>query len=90
MQANVYTRERKHIASIRSSVSCLALPLAASQSLEHRALEDSQSPRCLTIATGNKQCKQINKQYIKQYLVTKKIVPTDATHHYEHMGVRII
>jgi hypothetical protein len=38
---------------------------------------------------GNKQCKQINKQYTKQYLLTKKIVPTDATHRYKHVSIRI-
>jgi hypothetical protein len=57
MHASVYTRERKHIGSIWSTVTCLALPLAAAQSLERRALEDSQSLRRLTIAIGNKQCK---------------------------------
>jgi hypothetical protein len=46
----VYTRERKHIGSIWSRVTCLAIPLAAAQSLECRALEDSQSLRRLTLA----------------------------------------
>jgi hypothetical protein len=41
MQASVYTRERKHIGSIRSRLTCLVLPLAAAQSLERRALGDS-------------------------------------------------
>jgi hypothetical protein len=35
-----------------------SLPLAAAQSLECRALEDSRSRRCLTTAMGNKQYKQ--------------------------------
>jgi hypothetical protein len=39
----------------------LALPLAAAQSLEHRALGDSQSLRRSMVAIRNKQCKQINK-----------------------------
>jgi hypothetical protein len=34
MKANVYTRKRKHIGSIWSRVTCLALPVAAAQSLE--------------------------------------------------------
>jgi hypothetical protein len=38
----------------------LALPLATAKSLKSRALEDSQSRRRLTIATGNKQL-QTNK-----------------------------
>jgi hypothetical protein len=80
----VYTRERKHIRSIWSRVTCLALPLAVAQSLECRALEDSQCLRHLMIATENKQCKQIN----KQYLITKQIVPTDATHHYSELRLR--
>jgi hypothetical protein len=42
------------------------------------------------IAIKNKQCKQINKQYTNQNLLTNKIVPTDATHRYEYVGVRII
>jgi hypothetical protein len=56
----VYTRERKHIGIKWSRVTCLALPLAAAQSLGSQALEDSQSRWRLTIATENKQL-QINK-----------------------------
>jgi hypothetical protein len=78
-------RERKHIGSMWSRVTCLALPLAATQSLERRALRDSQCLQRLTIATINKHCKQIN----KQYLMTKQTVPIDATHRYEHVGARI-
>jgi hypothetical protein len=59
--AKVYTREKKHIGSIWSRVTCLALPLAATQSLERRALGDSRSLRRLTVVIRNKQCKQINK-----------------------------
>jgi hypothetical protein len=86
----VYTKERKHIGSMWSRVTCLALPLAAAQSLGCQSLEDSRSRRHLTIATGNKHAKQINKQYNKQYLVTKKIVPSYATRRYEHVSLRII
>jgi hypothetical protein len=56
----VYTRERKHIGTKWSSVTCLALLLAAAQSLESQVLEDSQSLWRLTIATENKQL-QTNK-----------------------------
>jgi hypothetical protein len=38
---------------------------------------------------GNKKHKKINKQYIKQYLITKQIVPKDATYCYERMSARI-
>jgi hypothetical protein len=69
-------------------VTCLALPLAAAQSLGSRALEDSQSRQCLTIVTGNKQL-QINKQYNKQYLESNQIVSKYYTHHYEHVNARI-
>jgi hypothetical protein len=62
------------------------LLLAAAQSLVRRALEDSRSHRRLTKATENKHCKQINRQYTKQYLMTKQMVPTDATRHYKHMS----
>jgi hypothetical protein len=55
MHALVYTRERKYIGIKWSRVTCLALSLAAAQSLGSQALEDSQSRWCLTIATGNKQ-----------------------------------
>jgi hypothetical protein len=65
MQANVYTRERKHIGTKWTSVTCLALPLAAAQSLESQVLEDSQSHWHLTVAIENKQLEQINKQYTK-------------------------
>jgi hypothetical protein len=67
-----------------SRVTCFALPLDA-QTPAHRTLEDSQSCRCLTIATRNNQCKQIN----KQYLMTKQTVSKGATHCYEHVGIRI-
>jgi hypothetical protein len=50
----VYTRERKHIGTKWSRVTYLALPLATVQSLRSQVLEDSQSHRWLTIATGNK------------------------------------
>jgi hypothetical protein len=90
MHVSVYTRERKHIGSIWSRVTCLALSLAAIQSLERRALEDSQSLQRLPIATENKQYKEINKQYTKQYLMTKQIVPTDATRRYVHVDAIII
>jgi hypothetical protein len=56
----VYNRERKHIGTKWSRVTCLALPLAAAQSLGSQIHEDSQSRRRLTIATENKQL-QINK-----------------------------
>jgi hypothetical protein len=50
----VYMREIKHIGTKWSSVTCLALPLVATQSLGSQVLEDSQSRWRLTIATGNK------------------------------------
>jgi hypothetical protein len=50
----VYTRERKHIGTKWSRVTCLALPLAAAQSLGSQVLEDSQSHWQLTIAIRNK------------------------------------
>jgi hypothetical protein len=56
----VYTRERKHIGTKWSRLTCLALPLAIAQSLGSQVLEDSQSHWRLTIATGNKQL-QTNK-----------------------------
>jgi hypothetical protein len=89
MHANVYTRERKHIGTKWSRVTCLALPLAAAQSLGSQAPEDSQSRWRLTVAIGNKQLKQINKQYTKQYLNYNQIVPKDSTHCYECVSVRI-
>jgi hypothetical protein len=86
MQANVYTRERKkHIGSIWSRVTCPDSPLAA-QSLALQALGDSQSLRLLTAVIENK---QINKQYIKQYLMTKQTVLKDSTRCYEHVSERI-
>jgi hypothetical protein len=56
----VYTRERKHIGTKWSTVTCLALPLAVAQSLGSQVLEDSQSRWRLMIATENKKL-QINK-----------------------------
>jgi hypothetical protein len=69
------------ISMVKGHLSC-----SPAQSLKCRALEDSQKCRRLTIATGNKQCKQIN----KQYLMTKQIVPKDSTPHCKHVSVRII
>jgi hypothetical protein len=78
-----------YIGSIWSRVTCLALPLATAQSLECRAPGDSRSLRCLTVAIGNKQHQQINKQYTKHCLITKQIVPKDSTHCYERVRARI-
>jgi hypothetical protein len=36
-----------------------------------------------------KHCKQINKEYTKQYLMTKKTVAKDDTRLYECVSVRI-
>jgi hypothetical protein len=84
----VYTRERKHIGSIWSRITCFAVPLAA-QSPARRTLGGSRSHQCLMIAIENKQCKQINKQYIKQYLMSKQTVSKDVTRRYEHVSKRI-
>jgi hypothetical protein len=81
----ILEREREHIESIWSRVTCLDSPLAA-QSLARQALGDSQSLRLRTVVIENK---QINKQYIKQYLMTKQIVPKDSTHCYERVSERI-
>jgi hypothetical protein len=70
-------------------ITCLALPLSTAQSLARRAPGDSRSLQLLTVVIGNKQHQQINKQYIKQCLITKQIVPKDATHCYEHVDARI-
>jgi hypothetical protein len=85
----VYTRERNHIGTKWSRVTCLALPLSAAQSLGSQVLEDSQSHWRLTVAIGNKQLQQINKQYTKQYLKYNQIVPIDSTHCYERVSARI-
>jgi hypothetical protein len=85
----VLDTESEHKGSIWSRVTGLVLLLAAAQSLERRAPGDSQSLRRLTVAIRNKQHKQINKQYTKEYLITKQTVPKDATHHYERLSARI-
>jgi hypothetical protein len=74
--------------SIWSRVTCLDSLLAA-QSLARRALGDSESLRHLTVVIGNKQHKKINKQYTKQYLITKQTVPKYATRCYERVSARI-
>jgi hypothetical protein len=73
--------------SIWSRVTCLALLLAAAHGLA--LLLDSRSLQLLTVAIGNKQHKQINKQYTKHCLITKQAVPKDATHRYERVSARI-
>jgi hypothetical protein len=84
----ILEREREHMESIWSRVTCLDSLLAA-QSLARRALGDSQSLRLLTVVIGNKQHKKINKQYTKQYLITKQTVPKDATRCYKRVSARI-
>jgi hypothetical protein len=56
----VYGRDRKHIRTKWSRVTCLALPLVAAQSLGSQVLEDSQSRWRLTVAAKNNQL-QTNK-----------------------------
>jgi hypothetical protein len=85
----ILEREREHIGSIWSRVTCLALPLATTQSLERRAPGDSRSLQLLTVAIKNKQQKQIKKQYTKQCLITKQIVSKDPTRGYERVSARI-
>jgi hypothetical protein len=81
----ILEREREHIGSIWSRVTCLDSPLAA-QSLALQALGESRSLWLLTVVIENK---QINKQYIKQYLMTKQTVPKDPTHCYERVSGRM-
>jgi hypothetical protein len=64
-QMCILEREKEHIGSIWSRVTCLTLLLATAQSLEHRAPADSRSLRLLTVVIGNKQHKQIDKEYTK-------------------------
>jgi hypothetical protein len=59
----ILEREKERIGSIWSRDTYLALVLATTQSLELQAPRNSRSLRCLTVAIGNKQHKQINKQY---------------------------
>jgi hypothetical protein len=84
----ILEREREHIGSIWSRVTCLDSPLDA-QSLARQALGDSQSLRLLMVVIGNKQYKKINEQYTKQYLMTNQTVPKDATRCYERVSERI-
>ncbi len=85
----ILEREREHIGSMWSRVTCLTLPLAATQSIEHQALGDCRSLRRLTVVIENKQHKKIKKQYIKQYIITKQTVPKGSTYRYKHMKRRI-
>jgi hypothetical protein len=82
----ILEKEREHMGSTWSRVTCLALLLAATQNLAHQAPRDTQSLRRLMVAIRNK---QINKQYTKQCLVTKQKVPKDATRRYGRVSPRI-
>jgi hypothetical protein len=84
----ILEREREHMGSIWSTVTCLDSPLAA-QSLALQALGDSRSLQLLTVVIRNKQHKKIIKQYTKQYLMANQTVPKDATHCYERVNERI-
>jgi hypothetical protein len=85
----ILEREREHIGSIWSRITFHAFPLVAAQRLERRAPGDSQSLRCLMVEIKNKQHKQINKQYTKQFLLTKQTVRKDVTHRYKRVSARI-
>jgi hypothetical protein len=61
MQANVYTRERKHIGTKWSRVTCLVSLLAAAQSLLLEALEDFQGSQHLNNNDQKQAIKRINK-----------------------------
>jgi hypothetical protein len=54
------TRERKHIGSMSSRVTCLDSLLVAAQTLARRAPVSYRCRQRLTIETVNKQYKQIN------------------------------
>jgi hypothetical protein len=84
----ILEREREHIGSILSRVTCFDFPLTA-QSLARQALGDSRSLQLQTVVIGNKQYKKINKQYIKQYLMTNQTVSKDVTRWYERVSARI-
>jgi hypothetical protein len=85
----VYTRERKHIGTKWSRVTCLDLPLAAAQSLGSQVLEDSQNRWRLTIATGNKQLQTNNKTVQQQYLNSNQTAQKDFNPCYERVSARI-
>jgi hypothetical protein len=85
----ILEREIEHIRSIWSRVTCLDSLLAVAQSLARHAPGDFRSLRRLTVAIENKQHKKINKQYTKQYIITKQTVLKDATHCYERVSARI-
>jgi hypothetical protein len=61
MQANVYTRERKHIGTKWSRVTCLVSLLAAAQSLLLEALEDFRGSQHLNNNDRKQAIKRINK-----------------------------
>jgi hypothetical protein len=71
-------REREHIGSIWSRVTCLDSPLAAAQTLLLEGLEDYQSSQRLNNNDQKQVIQRIN-----------KTVPKYSTHHYEHVSPRI-
>jgi hypothetical protein len=83
----ILEREREHIGSIWSRVTCLD-SLLATQSLARQALGDSRSFWLLMVVIGNKQYKKINKEYIKQYIMTNQTVLKDSTRCYESVSER--
>jgi hypothetical protein len=86
----ILEREREHIGSIWSRITCLDLPLAVAQSLLLEGLEDLRGSQRLNNDDDRKQATQrINKIVYKQYLNTKQTVPIYYTHHYERVSERI-
>jgi hypothetical protein len=70
----ILEKEREHIGSIWTRITCRALPLSATQSLARRASGDSRSLRLLMVVIGNKQHKQINKQLLKCKITGTKTI----------------
>jgi hypothetical protein len=85
----MYILERESILEQNGQGHLPCSPAGCCSSLGSQVLEDSQSHWRLTVAIGNKQLQQINKQYTKHYLKSNQTVPKYSTRCYEHVSIRI-
>jgi hypothetical protein len=85
----ILEREREHIGSIWSRVTCLDSLLTAAQNLLLEGLDDFRSSQRLNNNDRKQAIQRIIKTVHKQYLNTKQTVLKYSTHRYELVSARI-
>jgi hypothetical protein len=89
MQANMSTREKESTYDQYGQGSLALLSRLLFEVLGVEFLKILKVVGAYRRRSETSKYKQINKKYTKQYVMTKQAGPTDATHHYECVSVRI-